>query len=60
MKRSKFACPKERKYPLNTKARAKNAHARWHQEHTMKCKGGHARICRALRKFKVDGYDCKR
>lgn len=59
VKASKFACPIQRKYPLNTKKRAKNAHARWHQKATMKCKGGHVRICRALKRYGVKGYDCK-
>lgn len=54
----KFACPRSRKYPLNTEKRAKNAHARFHQKGTAKCRGGHARICRRLRSFGVKGYDC--
>jgi hypothetical protein len=54
-----FACPAQRKYPLNTRARAKNAHARYHQARTAKCEGGHERICRALKKYGIKGYDCK-
>lgn len=53
LSRSQFACPRERKYPLNTKKRAANAHARYNQKRTAKCGGGLERILEAERRFGI-------
>jgi hypothetical protein len=58
-RKHQLACPSFLGYPLNTKARAKAAHGYWHHENTRKCEGGHAKICRALKRFGVEGSDCK-
>ena len=45
--RSAFAYPKTRRYPIDTKARARNALARAAQSHT---KGSYAHVARAVRR----------
>ena len=48
---SRFACPSTKKFPLDTKKRIANAHARWHNPLTKpssRCPRGHARILRAV------------
>jgi hypothetical protein len=55
---SQYACPPTKtnpkaNYPLNTKKRAANAHARYNQRRTRKCKGGLGKIKRAERKLGV-------
>jgi hypothetical protein len=58
LKSSQYACPPTKSnpkanYPLNSRKRAVNAHARYNQRKTRKCKGGLAKIKRAERKFGV-------
>jgi hypothetical protein len=45
--RSAFAYPRTRSYPIDTKARARNALARAAQSHT---KGSYAHVARAVRR----------
>lgn len=52
-KRGEMACPRTLDYPLDTKARTKNAMARYRQPQTKKCKGGMKRICKAYRRHKL-------
>jgi hypothetical protein len=55
-KRGRFACPKQKKCPLNTKGRAKNAHARYHQGFCQ-CAGAHEKIKAAERRYGVEPGD---
>lgn len=45
----KMACPKTLNYPLDTEKHVINAMVRYNQEHTVKCKGGMKRICKAYK-----------
>lgn len=55
--KGQMACPGILAYPLDTKARVKNAMARYAQSQTRKCKGGIGRICKAYRKFGLTDTD---
>jgi Family of unknown function (DUF6582) len=55
----RFACPDQRKYPLNSKKRVRNALSRYDQKKTVKCTGGKERICRAAKEYGIKARSCR-
>ena len=63
--RSQCACPPTKlhpkgNYPINTKKRSVNAHARFNQAATRKCRGGLKKIRNAEYKFGVKAERLRR
>jgi hypothetical protein len=58
LRTSSFACPLQRKYPINDAAHVRNALARYRQKRTLKCPGGLYRICHAAHRHGINSPVC--
>ena len=56
---SEFACPSERKYPINDRAHVRNALARLGNPRNRACPEAYERVCERAKKLGVKSKVCR-